>query len=125
VNLLLLGRKARQGQPVQNYFELLVSEKYRSAKKRVSEVCTSIMKLRPIFTLGGSTFTTFPRRRQHQRPLMTVWQDKGLLDEGQVKIYRHILCESLDVIAKRLAGSSDISATQRHHVPMGFQRIPP
>jgi hypothetical protein len=36
---------------------------------------------------GGNNFTTFPRRRQLQRPLMTVWWDRGLLDEGQVKKY--------------------------------------
>jgi len=37
VNLLLLGREAKQQQLVWNDFELLVSEKYHSTKNRVNE----------------------------------------------------------------------------------------
>jgi hypothetical protein len=48
--------------------------------------CGNMAKSMVFLFAGGNAFTTFPRKRQTPRPLMTVWWDRGLLDEGQVTI---------------------------------------
>ncbi len=48
--------------------------------------CGNMAKPMVFLLAGGNAFTTFPRKRQTPRPLMTVWWDRGLLDEGQVAI---------------------------------------